>query len=160
MAQKDKGPQRETKKAKGAIKTARKKHLARQAVRDALGKLRNGETVWIKVADGSSTRAVQVRPFEAGEPVWLQKVIALAGRRIQLGNRIDKDGYTFASARNTYPVGPEHFYGVVIYDPDVDRPGEGDPTGMREAEPVYRYLRTATPGEAERAPGTTQGTQS
>ena len=143
---------REPKKKPGEAKAQRKRHKARQAVRDALAGLRRGETVYLRALAVGRTITVRVRPFRPDEPYYLQRVVALAGGRIQVGMSIDKDGRNFTNRSNTFILPDVQFYGVVIHDPDIHGPGEEDESGLGEARPVYERLRIAQPAGPPKGP--------
>jgi hypothetical protein len=55
---------REPKKKPGEAKAQRKRHKARQAVRDALAGLRRGETVYLRAVALGCTLTARVWPFQ------------------------------------------------------------------------------------------------
>lgn len=117
---------REPKKSRQGQEMARKLHLARQAVRNAMARIRNGETVAMRVDVNGETRTVTVGYHPSPSDARGQ-VVALAGGRVRLGTNMDKDGFTFATRGQNYRIPLSQVLGVVVSDKECPTDEESDP---------------------------------
>ena len=109
----------------GALRAARRRHKALQARRDALARLKAGESVSIRVYDDTvvciakGRRLVRVRPLAENEPVSGQRVLVLHNRRLRVLWFNDKDGEHVGDAYRGHAVHPPYkdIFGVVEDDP-------------------------------------------
>lgn len=89
---------------------ARKSHLALQARRDALSRLRKGEIVTVRLAKDAGGQLVTVRPLEENEDPCFKQVLFLYHKRLQIGECAVTDSRERISNRR---LGTKDIFGVV-----------------------------------------------
>ncbi len=94
----------------GALRDARRRHQATQARRDALVRLRDGETVEVSAYpyNGDVPEPVRVRPLSEGEPLSGQNVLCLHNRRLRVLCYYVKDGEAVGDAYHGHAVHPPY----------------------------------------------------